>query len=77
MRDQDALGAGVADFDMGLDAVAAAAHVGGDIGRHVTHAGVKDEMVARSLEPRGVLRKARGEAVVERQHMVPLGLAPP
>ena len=59
MRDQDALGAGIADLDMGLDGVAAAAHVGRDVGRHMPHAGMKDEMVARALEARGVLRKAR------------------
>src|ERR1700692_3727993 len=77
MRDQDALGAGVTDLDMGLDGVAAAAHIGGNVGRHMAHAGVKDEMVARALKPRSVLRKARREAIVERQHMVSLGLAPP
>jgi hypothetical protein len=27
-----------------------AAHVGSDIGRHVAHAGVEDEMVARALK---------------------------
>ena len=29
------------------------------------------------MEARGILRKARAEAVVERQHIVLLGLAPP
>ena len=77
MRDQDALGATLADLDMGFDGVAAAAHVGRDVGRHVPHAGVKDKMAARALEARGVLGKARPEPVVERQHVVLLGLAPP
>ena len=77
MRDQHALGARLADLDMGLDGVAAAAHVGRDVGRHVAHAGMEDEIVARALEARGVLGKARPEAVVERQHVVLLGLAPP
>src|SRR5665647_3372070 len=77
MRDQHSLGAGAVDLDMGLDGVTAAAYIGRDIGRHVPHAGVKDEMVPRALEPRGVLRKARGEAVVQRQDIVLLRLAPP
>ncbi len=77
MGDQHALGASLADLDMGLDGVAAAAHVGRDVGRHVPHAGVKGELVARAVEARGVFGKARAEAVVERQHIVLLGLAPP
>src|SRR6202020_2611792 len=52
MRDQNAFGAGHADFDMGLDGVAAAAHVGGDVGRHVTHAGMEDKIVSRALAAR-------------------------
>ena len=76
MRDQHALGIAL-DLDMGLDGVAAAAHVGRDVGRHMAHAGMEHEIVAGALEARGILRKARGEAVVERQHVVLLGLAPP
>ena len=77
MRDQHALGAGAVDLDMGLDGVAAAAHIGRYVGRHVPHAGVKHEIVARALKPGGVVGKARREAVVERQHIVLLRLAPP
>ena len=59
MRDQHALDARLVDLDMCLDGVAAAAHVGRDVGQHVTHAGVKDKVVPRALESRGILRKAR------------------
>ena len=77
MGDQDALCATVGNLHMGLDDVAAAADIGRDIGRHVPHAGVKGELAARAVKTRGVFRKARAEAVVERQHVVLLGLAPP
>src|SRR6266478_8601197 len=77
MRDQDALGAGLADLDMRLDRVAAATHVGRDIGRHMAHAGVKGETVARAMEARRVLREARAEAIIERQHLMLLRLLPP
>src|SRR5436189_26173 len=40
-------------------------------------AGVEGEAVARAMEARGVLYKSRSEAVVERQHVVILRLAPP
>src|SRR5262249_55078036 len=40
-------------------------------------AGMESEMVTRAVEARGILCKARTEAVVERQHVVRLGLAPP
>ena len=76
MRDQHALGAAV-DLDMRLDGVAAAAHIGRDVGRHMAHAGMEGELMARAVEARGVLGKARPEAIVERQHVVLLGLAPP
>ena len=62
---------------MGFNGVTAAAHIGRDVGRHVAHAGVKGEFVARAMESRRVFRKAWTEAVVERQHIVLLGLAPP
>ncbi len=77
MGDQHALGALLANLDMGFDGVAAAAHVRRDVGRHVTHAGVKGEFVACAVKARGVFRKARAEPVVERQHIVLLGLEPP
>src|SRR5437762_12954702 len=77
MCDQDALGAGLADLDMRLDRVAAAAHIGRDIGRHMAHAGVKGETLARAMEARRVLREARAEAVVEWQHLMLLRLLPP
>ena len=77
MGDQHALGTVITDLDMGFDSVAAAADIGRDVGRHVAHAGVKGELVAGAVEARGVFRKARAEPVVERQHIVLLGLAPP
>ena len=43
----------------------------------MAHAGVKGELVAGAVESRGVFGKSRPEAVVERQHVVLLGLAPP
>src|SRR5712691_5751553 len=77
MRDQDALGAGLADLDLRLDRVAAAAYIWCDIGRHMAHAGVKGETLARAMEARRVLREARAEAVIERQHLMLLRLLPP
>src|ERR1700757_4829069 len=77
MRNQDSLGPALPNLDMCLDCIAAAAHVGRDVGRHVTHAGVKDKTVSRALESGGILRKARTEPVVERQYVVLLRLAPP
>src|SRR5665213_2834681 len=77
MGNQHALRATIADLDMRLDGVAAAAHIRRDIRWHMSHPGVEHEIAARALEARGVLRKARPEAIVERQHIVLLGLAPP
>src|ERR1700722_11032998 len=77
MRDQDAVCTRAVDLDMGLDGITAAAHVRCDVGRHMTHAGMKDKIVARALESRSVLRKTNPETVVERQHVVLFGLAPP
>src|SRR6267142_4248713 len=77
MRNQYALGAATVDLDMRLDGVAPAAHVGRDVGRHMPHAGMEGELVARAVEPRGVFRKARPKTVVKRQYVVFFGLAPP
>src|ERR1700722_2920125 len=77
MCDQDALGPALTDLDMGLDGVAAAAHVGGDIGRHMAHPRMEDEIASRTLKACGILRKARAETIVERQHIVFFRLAPP
>src|SRR5712691_4004091 len=70
MGDQHALGTIVTDLDMRFDGVTAAADIGRDIGRYMPHAGMKGELVACTMESRRVLRKARAEAVVERQHIV-------
>jgi hypothetical protein len=77
MCDQDALCTSLIDLDMGFDGVAAAPDVGRDIGRHMAHAGVKGEMVTRTMETGGVFRKTRAEPIVERQHLMPFRLAPP
>ena len=76
--DQHALGAAPSISRIGLDRVGAAAHVGRDVGRHVAHAGMEDELACAAPWKRaGVVGEARREAVVERQHLVRLGLAPP
>jgi hypothetical protein len=76
MGDQHALRA-LTDLDKGLDGVAAAAHIGRDVGRHVAHAGMEGEAAALAVEACGVLGKARPKTIVERQHIVLLGLRPP
>ncbi len=77
MGDQHALAAGGLDLHMGLDGVAAAAHIRRDVGRHMAHSGVKHEVAPRAVEARRVFGETRSEAVVERQHVVGLRLAPP
>ena len=77
MSDQHALDVGIVDLDVRLDGVAAAAHIGSDVGGNVAHAGVKHEILARSVKARGVLGEARAEAIVERQHVVRFRLVPP
>ena len=77
MRDQHPLRAALGDLDIGLDGVAAAAHIRRHVRRHMAHAGMEHKSGSRALKARGVLRKARAEAIVERQHLVLLGLAPP
>src|ERR1044072_14102 len=76
MWDQHALAA-ILHLDRRLDGVAAAAHIGRHIGRHMTHAAMEGELVAAAMKTRGVLGKARPEAIVERQYIVFLRLVPP
>ena len=52
MRDQHALGTGIADLDMGLDGIAAAPDIRRDVGRHVAHTGMEGEMVTRGARPK-------------------------
>ena len=77
MGDQHALPGGIGQGDVGLDQVAAAAHVGRHVGGQVAHAGLQHGTVARALYPVGVVGKAGGIAVVQRQHLAALGLLPP
>ena len=65
------------DEGLGLDAVAAAAHVGRHVGRDVADAGMEHEVPARAVVAARAFDEARAEAVVQRQHLVGFGLAPP
>jgi hypothetical protein len=75
MGDQHALVAGF-HRDVGLDQVTAAAHVGRDLGRDMADALVEDELAAM-VGARGILGEAWTKAIIERQHLVGLGLLPP
>ena len=77
MRDQHAFRGWPIDSDIGLDRIGAASDIGRHVGRDVAHAGMEHEAVARPVEALGVVGEARREAVVERQHLMRLGLLPP
>src|SRR5207302_7264782 len=74
--DQDALAAR-GDVGVGLDQIAAASNVRRDLARQVTHAGMKDVAPAGAVKAAGIDDEALAKTVVERQHLVLLGLLPP
>jgi hypothetical protein len=76
MRDQDTF-ARIADVNVGLDQIAAAAHVGCHLGRQVPHPCMEHVTFARSVEAAGIDDEALAKAVIKRQYMMLPYLLPP
>ena len=62
---------------LGLDEVAAAAHIRCYFGRHVPHASMEDIALTGAVKAASVLDKALSKAIIQRQHLVLLCFLPP
>ncbi len=77
MRNEHAVRAPFGHGDVGLDAVGAAAQIGAHLGRQMAHPGVEGEDAPVAQMARRIFGEAFAEAVVQRQHLMGFGLAPP
>src|SRR5262245_61781445 len=76
MRNQDTF-IGLADANVCLDQIAAAADVRRDLRREVTHSGMEHVTLARAVNAVSVHHEALAKTIVERQHVMLCSLVPP